>query len=85
MLWHGRLMHWSGVGGRGGSVGDSHDLEDVNILPRMQAKRLWPVVMDGYPQFGTAGERENPSHECRQSIFRAEIDVLCRPQLMAAD
>ena len=60
MLWHGRLVHWSGFRGRGGRVGDSHDLEDADILPRMQAERLWPVVVDGYPQFGTTGKCGNP-------------------------
>ena len=85
MLWHGRLMHWSGFRGRGGRVGDSHDLEDANILPRMHAERLWPVVVNGYPQFWTTGQRGNPSHERRQSVFRAEIDVLCGPRVVAAD
>ena len=73
------------VRGRGGRVGDSHDLDYADILPRMQAERLWPVVMDGYPQFGTPGKRGNPSHERRQSVFWAEIDVLRGPRVVAAD
>ena len=48
-------MHWSGFRGREGRVGDGHDLEDADILPRMQAGRLWPVIVNGYPQFGTIG------------------------------
>ena len=55
MLWHGRLVHWSGLEVEEGSVGDGHDLEDADILPRMQAERLWPVIVNGYPQFGTTG------------------------------
>ena len=76
MLWHGRLVHWSGFRGRGGRVGDSHDLEDADILPRMQVERLWPVIVNGYPQFGTTGKHGYPSHECRQSVSWAKIDVL---------
>ena len=78
-------MHWSGFRGRRGRVGNSHDLEDADILPRMQAERLWPVVVDGYPQFETAGKLGNPSHEHRQSVFWAEIDVLCGPRVVVAD
>ena len=63
----------------------SHDLEDADILPRMQAERLWPVVVNGYPQFGTTGKHGNPSHKCRQSVPWAEIDVLCGPWVVAAD
>ena len=50
MLRHGRLMHWSGFGGRRWRIGDGHYLEDADILSGMQAKRLWAVIMDGYPQ-----------------------------------
>ena len=85
MLWHGRLVHWSGFRGRGGRVGDSHDLEDTDTLPRMQAERLWLVVVNVYPQFGTTGKCGNPSHERRQSVLRAEIDVLRGPWVVAAD
>ena len=55
MLWHGRLVRWSGFRGRGRRVGNGHDLEDADILPRMQAKRLPPVIVNGYLQFGTTG------------------------------
>ena len=85
MLWHGRLVHWSVFRGRRRRVGDSHDLEDADILPRMQAERLWPVIVNDYPQFGTTGKRGNPSHECRQSVSWAKIDVLCGPRVVAAD
>ena len=78
-------MHWSGFRGRGGRAGNCHDLEYADILPRMQAERLWPVVVDGYPQFGTAGKCRNPSHKRRQSVLWAEIDVLCGPWVVAAD
>ena len=47
MLWHGKLVRWSSFRGRGGRVGDGHDLKDADILPRMQA--------NDYPQFGTTG------------------------------
>ena len=85
MLWHGRLMHWTGLRGRGGRVGNGHDLEDADILPRVQAERLWPLIVDSYPQLGTAGKRGNPGHECRQSVLRVKIDVLCGPWVVAAD
>ena len=78
-------MHWSRFGGRRWSIGDGHDLEDADILSGMQAKRLWAVVVDGYPQLGAARKCRNSGHKCRQSVFWTEVDVLCRPRVMAAD
>ena len=72
MLWHWRLVRWSSFRGRGGCVDDSHDLEDADILPRMQAERLWLVIVNGYPQFWVTGQRGNPSHKCGQSVSRAK-------------
>ena len=60
-------------------------LEDADILPRVQAERLWPVSVNSYPQLGTAGKRGNPGHKCRQSVLWAEIDILRGPQVVAAD
>ena len=85
MLRHGWLMHWSRFGGRGWNIGDGNDLEDADILPGMQAKRLWAVVVDSYPQFGAARKCGNSSHKRRQSLFWTEVDVLGRPRVMAAD
>ena len=85
MLWHGWLMHWSRFGGRGWGIGDGDDLKDADILPGVQEKRLWAVIMDGYPQFGAAGKCGNSSHKRRQSVFQTEVDVLGRPRVMAVD
>ena len=85
MLRHGWLMHWSRFGSRGWSIGDCDDLEDADILSLVQAKRLWAVIVDSYPQFGAAGKRGNSSHKRRQSVFWTEVDVLSRPTVMAAD
>ena len=49
MLRHGWLMHRSRFGGRAWAIGDSDDLEDADILPWVQAKRLWAVIMNSYP------------------------------------
>ena len=54
MLRYGRLTHRSGFGGRGWDIGDGNHLEDADILPRVQAERLWAVIMDGYPYLGAA-------------------------------
>ena len=85
MLRHGWVMHGSRFGGRRWSIGDGNNLEDVDILSGMQAKRLWAVVVDGYPQFGAARKCGNSGHIRRQSVFWTEVDVLGRPRVMAAD
>ena len=85
MLRHGWLMHGSRFGGRRSCIGDSHDLEDANILSGMQAKRLWAVVVDGYPQFRAARKCGNSGHKRWQSVFWTEVDVLGRPRVMTAD
>ena len=54
MLLYGRLTHRSGFGGRVWGIGDSNHLEDADILPQVQAERLWAVVLDGYPYLGAA-------------------------------
>ena len=78
-------MHGSRFGGRRWRIGDGNDLEDADILSRMQAKRLRAVVVDGYPQFGAAIKCRNFGHKRRQSIFWTEVDVLVRLRVMAAD
>ena len=78
MLRHGWVMHGSRFGGRRRRIGDGNDLEDADILSRMQAKRLWEVVVDGYPQFGAARKCGNSGHKCRQSVFQTEVDVLIK-------
>ena len=85
MLRDGWLIHWSRFGGRGWSIGDGDDLEDADILSGVQAKRLWAVIVDGYPQFGATGKHGNSSDKRRQSVFWTEVDVLGRPRVMAAD
>ena len=54
MLRYGRLTHRSGFGDRGWGIGDGNYLEDADILSRVQAERLWVVIMDGYPYLGAA-------------------------------
>ena len=85
MLRHGWLMHRSRFGGLGWSIGSGNDLEGADILSGMQAKRLWAVVVDGYPQFGAARKCGNSGHKYRQSVFWTEVDVLGRPRFIAAD
>ena len=85
MLRYGWLTHGSRFRGRGFGIGDSDDLEDAYILPRVQAERLWAVVVDSYPHFGVAGKRGNSSHKRRESILRTKINVLGGPRVVASD
>ena len=85
MLRYGWLTHGSGFGGRGFGIGDGDDLEDAYILTRVQAERLWVVVVDSYPHFGAAGKHGNSGYENRQSIFGTKINVLGGPRVVASD
>ena len=85
MLRYGWLTHGSGFGGRGFGIGDGDHLEDAYILPRVQAERLWAVIVDSYPHFGAAGKRGNSGHKRRQSILGTKINVLGGPRVVASD
>ena len=62
MLGHGRLMRRTRLGGCGRCVSHSHNLEDANVLSRMEVERLGPVVVDGNPELRTTRERRNACH-----------------------
>ena len=85
MLRYGWLPYGSWFGGRGLGLGDGDDLEDTDILPQVQAERLWAVVVDGYPYFGAAGKPGNTGHKRRQSILGTKINVLGGPRVVATD
>ena len=79
------LTHGSWFGGRGFGIGDDDDLEEAYILPRVQAERLWAVVVDSYPHFGATGKRGNSGHKRQQIILGTKINVLGGPRVVASD
>ena len=85
MLRYGRMTQGSGFGGRGFGIGDGDHLEDAYILPRVQAERLWAVIVDSYPHFGATGKRGNSGQKRRQSILGTKINVLGGPRVVASD
>ena len=42
------------------------------------------MIVDGNPELGTTGERQNASHKGWESIIGAKKDVLGRPRFVAA-
>ena len=63
MFWHRRLVRWTRLCGCGRCVREGHDLEDANVLSRVQEERLRPVIVDGNPKLWATRERRDASHK----------------------
>ena len=85
MFRYGWLAHRLGRGGRWLRISDGDHLQSAHILTRVQAERLWALIVDGYPHFGAAGKRGDSGYERWQSILGAEVDVFRGPRVVAVD